>query len=75
MYENTETPRLIAKLPNGKLFDNNVASCNVCGHTGTMEHDFDYIFSREKIIICGNRECGIIIGTLRESPARSTDQQ
>ena len=69
MYENTETPRLIAELPNGKLFDNNIATCNDCGHTREIEHDFDFLTSFEKIIVCGNRECGIIIGVLRDRPA------
>lgn len=63
---NVETPRLIAELANGKLYEGNIAECNDCKHKGEIEKDFDTAF-HDQVIICGNRDCGIILGTIRQT--------
>lgn len=65
---NTETPRLLRELPNGKLYTDNIIECNECKYTGLMETDIDIIFG-EVVVMCP--QCSVILGSFRETPGQT----
>lgn len=69
---NTETPRLIRELPNGKLYDGNLIECNECKYTGPMEENIDVIFGN-KVVMCP--KCSIVLGSFRETPGQTEQQK
>ena len=72
MFENTETPRLIRELPNGKLYAGNIIECNECKYTGVMETNIDLIFGN-LVVMCPH--CSIILGAFRETPGQTEQKK